>query len=61
MALLDRELPLTSLADYADEARRGDGRVVLVSGEAAPRWPGGRPSSLAHIGRPPRSSSGRCA
>lgn len=34
MALLERELPLTSLADYADEARRGDGRVVLVSGEA---------------------------
>ena len=34
MALLERELPLTSLADYADEARRGDGRAVLVSGEA---------------------------
>ncbi|MGP0028163.1 MAG: ATP-binding protein, partial [Streptosporangiaceae bacterium] len=34
MALLERELPLASLADYADEARRGDGRVVLVSGEA---------------------------
>ena len=34
MALLERELPLRSLADYADEARRGDGRVVLVSGEA---------------------------
>ena len=34
MALLERELPLTALADYANEARRGDGRVVLVSGEA---------------------------
>jgi predicted ATPase len=34
MALLERELPLTSLADYADQARRGEGRVVLVAGEA---------------------------
>ena len=34
MALLERELPLTALADYANEERRGDGRVVLVSGEA---------------------------
>jgi len=32
--LLERELPLTLLADYADQARRGDGRVVLVAGEA---------------------------
>jgi DNA-binding CsgD family transcriptional regulator/tetratricopeptide (TPR) repeat protein len=32
--LLERELQLAALAEYADEARRGDGRVVLVSGEA---------------------------
>ena len=34
MVLLERDLPLTSLADYGDQARRGDGRVVLVAGEA---------------------------
>jgi len=34
MALLERELPLALLADYADQARRGDGRLALVAGEA---------------------------
>jgi predicted ATPase len=34
MALLERDGPLASLADYADQARRGEGRVVLVAGEA---------------------------
>lgn len=34
MVLLEREQPLTLLADYADEARQGEGRVVLVAGEA---------------------------
>ena len=34
MQLLERETPLASLAEYAAEARRGDGRVVLVTGEA---------------------------
>jgi DNA-binding CsgD family transcriptional regulator/tetratricopeptide (TPR) repeat protein len=34
MALLEREEPLASLAACADEARRGQGRLVLVSGEA---------------------------
>ena len=34
MQLLERETPLASLAEYAREARRGDGRVVLVAGEA---------------------------
>jgi DNA-binding CsgD family transcriptional regulator/tetratricopeptide (TPR) repeat protein len=34
MALLERELPLASLADCADQARRGEGRLVLVAGEA---------------------------
>jgi predicted ATPase len=34
MALLEREVPLASLAEYADQARRGEGRLVLVSGEA---------------------------
>jgi DNA-binding CsgD family transcriptional regulator/tetratricopeptide (TPR) repeat protein len=34
MALLERDVPLALLADYADQARRGEGRVVLVAGEA---------------------------
>jgi DNA-binding CsgD family transcriptional regulator/tetratricopeptide (TPR) repeat protein len=34
MALLERELPLAALADYADQAGRGEGRLVLVAGEA---------------------------
>jgi DNA-binding CsgD family transcriptional regulator/tetratricopeptide (TPR) repeat protein len=34
MALLERGAPLASLADYADQARRGEGRLVLVAGEA---------------------------
>ena len=34
MVLQERGLPLTLLADYADEARQGEGRVVLIAGEA---------------------------
>src|SRR5580698_3214263 len=34
MLLLEREWALTSLAGYALEARRGEGRLVLVAGEA---------------------------
>jgi len=34
MALLEREMPLASLAEYADQARGGEGRLVLVSGDA---------------------------
>ena len=34
MALLERDVPLTALAGYAGEARRGEGRIVLVAGEA---------------------------
>ncbi|HEX9514591.1 MAG TPA: AAA family ATPase [Streptosporangiaceae bacterium] len=34
MVLLERESHLAALYDYAGEARRGDGRLVLVSGEA---------------------------
>src|ERR1700722_10666315 len=34
MLLLERESSLTSLAGYAEEARRGEGRLVLVAGEA---------------------------
>ena len=34
MQLLERESPLASLAGYASEARGGDGRLVLVAGEA---------------------------
>jgi DNA-binding CsgD family transcriptional regulator/tetratricopeptide (TPR) repeat protein len=34
MPLLERESALASLAEYAEEARRGQGRLVLVGGEA---------------------------
>ena len=34
MALLERESALAALAEYAAEARGGDGRLVLVAGEA---------------------------
>jgi DNA-binding NarL/FixJ family response regulator len=34
MRLLERELQLGALHEYAADARRGDGRLVLVSGEA---------------------------
>ena len=34
MQLLERGASLASLAGYADEARHGDGRLVLVAGEA---------------------------
>ncbi|MBL7256839.1 helix-turn-helix transcriptional regulator [Paractinoplanes lichenicola] len=34
MALLERDQALTALTAYADEARHGDGRLVLISGEA---------------------------
>ena len=32
--LLEREAQLASLGDYAADARRGEGRLVLISGEA---------------------------
>jgi DNA-binding CsgD family transcriptional regulator/tetratricopeptide (TPR) repeat protein len=34
MRLLERDVPLASLAEYAAQARQGDGRLVLVGGEA---------------------------
>jgi predicted ATPase len=34
MRLLERELQLGALREYAADARRDDGRLVLVSGEA---------------------------
>jgi DNA-binding CsgD family transcriptional regulator/tetratricopeptide (TPR) repeat protein len=34
MGLLEREQALASLTDHADQARRGEGRLVLVAGEA---------------------------
>ena len=34
MSLLERESSLALLAGYAGEARQGDGRLVLVAGEA---------------------------
>jgi len=34
MELLERALFLQTLAEYAGEARQGDGRLVLVSGES---------------------------
>jgi len=32
--LLERGAQLTSLNEYADEARNGDGRLILIAGEA---------------------------
>jgi predicted ATPase len=32
--LLERDTQLASLAEYAGEARQGDGRLVLIAGEA---------------------------
>jgi len=34
MELLERESFLDTLAEYAREARKGDGRLILVSGES---------------------------
>src|SRR5581483_6989889 len=34
LELLERESPLASLREYARQARQGDGRLVLVAGEA---------------------------
>ena len=34
MQLLERGAALAALAGYAREARQGDGRLVLVAGEA---------------------------
>ena len=34
MELLERDTFLRTLAEYAGEARQGDGRLVLVSGES---------------------------
>ena len=34
MQLLERGQSLASLAEYARQARHGDGRLVLVTGEA---------------------------
>jgi predicted ATPase len=34
MVLLERESHLAALRDYANEARQGEGRLVLISGEA---------------------------
>ena len=32
--LLERDAQLAALRDYAADARRGDGRLVLIAGEA---------------------------
>ena len=34
MLLLEREAQLASLVEYAAQARQGDGRLVLIAGEA---------------------------
>lgn len=34
MPLLEREAQLASLGEYAGEARQGEGRLVLIAGEA---------------------------
>ena len=54
--LLERETQLASLGEYAGEARYGDGRMVLVAGEAGPasrRW-----SSSCNVSCRTRAGSG---
>jgi DNA-binding CsgD family transcriptional regulator/tetratricopeptide (TPR) repeat protein len=34
MRLLERDTPLATLVEYGDDARQGDGRLVLIAGEA---------------------------
>ena len=71
MELLEREPSLALLADYAAEARRGDGRLVVLGGEAGvgktallERFqrdlPGARWSWGACDGLFTRARSGRC-
>jgi DNA-binding CsgD family transcriptional regulator/tetratricopeptide (TPR) repeat protein len=45
--LLEREPQLAALAEYAEEARRGDGRLVLVAGEAGV----GKSTLVEHLDR----------
>src|SRR5262249_57269744 len=45
--LLEREAQLASLAEYAGEAREGDGRLVLIAGEAG----GGKAGLVAGVER----------
>ena len=55
MQLLERGAALASLAEYAHEARQGDGRLVLVAGEA-----GIGKSALIeqlHLGAPTRGAA----
>jgi putative ribosome biogenesis GTPase RsgA len=52
MQLLERVAPLAALTGYADEARQGDGRLLLVAGEA-----GVGKSALVEQGAPTRSAA----
>ena len=50
MLLLEREAQLASLEEYAAEARQGDGRLVLIAGEAGvgKPIPGARYTTVAN-------------
>ena len=45
MRLLERDAPLAAMREYADEARRGDGRLVLLAAEAG----GGKSALVEHL------------
>ena len=47
MPLLERETQLASLGDYAGEAQQGDGRLVLIGGEAGV----GKSTLVEHVQR----------
>jgi flagellar biosynthesis GTPase FlhF len=53
MELLEREASLAVLAGYATEARRGDGRLVVLGGEAGV----GLFTVLAKLGAPNRNAA----
>lgn len=53
MELLEREPSLALLADCAAEARHGDGRLVVLAGEAGV----GKTAVLAKLGAPNRNAA----
>ena len=55
MQLLERGQSLASLAEYARQARHGDGRLVLVTGEA-----GVGKSALVGAATPPITPRSGC-
>ena len=71
MHLLERETHLASLTQYADDAREGSGRLVLIAGEAgvgksvaartARGRPAGRPVGVGRVRRAVHAAPARAA